>query len=201
LDFRKDTQDPDRQLYDGLSWARYVQGVRPDIPIYVLSMNADDRRIQGVAREMGLNVRGWYDKLRPRSDRFSPWLQIERDIIIEALKSEASFRREAQTTGENPADLLHLLDFLGRQENGLLAHRHVFDPYFEQIPGQNESRRAFSSLSVGERLYRLLFLVALDLVRETSYEGELWFEVNLEAPVPPENAPERRQRDRRQKRI
>jgi CheY-like chemotaxis protein len=105
LNFRSDTQDAKRKIYDGLGFLSYVKKTKPNIPVYVMSMDVDDRASRQQAEEMGLTVRGWYDKLSEQ-DQFSPWVRIERDLILQALKSEPDFREKATQGGESAVELL-----------------------------------------------------------------------------------------------
>jgi hypothetical protein len=73
----------------------------------------------------------------------------------------------------------HLLAVICAQMDGRLRYSDVFDPYFDQIP-QGESRHALSSLSEAERIYRLLFLVALGLATEHNENGHDYFHVSEE---------------------
>ena len=106
LNFRPVTHDKKHQIHDGLDFLHFATQGKPNLPIYVLSIDANDRAIRHKADRMGLNIKGWYDKLSPQQGQFSPWARIERDLILQALKSEPSFRAEASKTGEDPVELL-----------------------------------------------------------------------------------------------
>jgi hypothetical protein len=73
----------------------------------------------------------------------------------------------------------HLLGVISRQEESRLKYARVFDPDFEQVP-QGRSRHVLSSLSEGERLYRLFFLVSLHLLQEQSDNGTEYFTLPVE---------------------
>ena len=70
----------------------------------------------------------------------------------------------------------HLLALIHRQEGGRLEYARVFTPHFDQVP-QGKSRQILSSMSEGERLYRLFFLVALSLVAESAHQGKMCFQL------------------------
>lgn len=73
----------------------------------------------------------------------------------------------------------HLLAVIRRQPDGRLRYALVFDPSFEQVP-QKKSRHVLSALSEGERLYRLLFLVSLQLIEEQSDGGVEYVQLSAE---------------------
>lgn len=88
LYFRSETHDRDRNIRDGLDLLGLIRDQHPDIPGYVFSVAADDRSHRAKAMQMGLRVRDWLDKLS--SDQ--PWVQIERELIVDALKADSTFR-------------------------------------------------------------------------------------------------------------
>ena len=73
----------------------------------------------------------------------------------------------------------HLLSVVGLQSDGRLKYAYVFDPEFEQVR-QDKSKHVLSTLSEGERLYRLLFLVSLRLVEEHVENQEQYFQLSDE---------------------
>lgn len=107
LNFRTETQNQSLGIYDGFDLLAYVQRTRPELPLYVLSIDVDDPASRRNATAKNLNIRGWYDKLKPVDSQFSPWQRIERDLICDALKAKDEFRQQVTEAGESPMDLLN----------------------------------------------------------------------------------------------
>lgn len=82
----------------------------------------------------------------------------------------------------------HLLAVLSRLDGRRLRYAYVFDPYFEQVQ-QGGSRHVLSTLSEGERLYRLLFLISLGLVKEVVEQDTKHLDLTPELLAHPETNP------------
>jgi CheY-like chemotaxis protein len=81
LTFTKDKQDPNRNLGDGIDLIKYAVCLRPTVRSYVLSVTADDNWERKRAKQLNLNISGWYPKLAPSpSETF--WSQIEADLLL-----------------------------------------------------------------------------------------------------------------------
>jgi CheY-like chemotaxis protein len=106
LNFRTDTRDIKRNVHDGLEFLNYVHKKHPNLPVYVFSMDVSLGGHQQRAKQMGVPVRDWYDKYNANTSQYSPWVRIERDLILNALKREPGMREKASKLGENPAELL-----------------------------------------------------------------------------------------------
>jgi CheY-like chemotaxis protein len=131
IHFRPETHDLTRNMHSGLDFLKYVQEQMPDVPLYVMSMDAEDRASKRRAEDLELHVCAWYDKLQHASNHLTPWSSIERDLIRTALKSKEEFREAARRQIDDPAELL-------RDENVAEKVRKLFDyprlTYLQYLP-------------------------------------------------------------------
>lgn len=74
----------------------------------------------------------------------------------------------------------HLMALIYQQPLGQLERRLLFEPFFNNVP-QGEGRHVLSTMSDSERLYRLLFLVSLDLISERNVNGAESFQIHENA--------------------
>ena len=134
LNFRPETQYQERDLHNGLDLLAYIRKIRPEVPLYVMSMDAGDKGLQQMAHDQKVPIRDWYDKLAPRGSRSSPWARMERDLIVQALKAESSFQARAAELGESAVDLIN-------DEKVAEKVRDIFNyprlTYLQQLPANS----------------------------------------------------------------
>jgi hypothetical protein len=147
----------------------------PDLPVNRL------RRWE-LEKEAGILPLSYPPKAKGHPDHYAV------DEFLAWARKFADFRGEPTTLGALKSRPLperleaigainrHLLAVLNRLEQGRLQYTLALDPEFDQVL-QGKSRHVLSTLSEGERLYRLLFLVSLDLVREVTQAGTKYFQI------------------------
>ena len=106
LHFRTETHDESRNLRSGLDFLAYINRAREGLPKYVLSVDATDQQRQSEAKQRGIGVRSWFDKLSAASTQPTPWAGIEYDLVRSALLSNTELLNAAVRNGLNLSEFL-----------------------------------------------------------------------------------------------
>jgi CheY-like chemotaxis protein len=106
LNFSGDTRDESRDLHEGLELIQFIEKNRPEVPSVVVSVEGDEASKHTRAKEMGIHVRKWYQKLGPMTGPLTPWATVERECLANALKKDRDFRARLKELGIEVRDLL-----------------------------------------------------------------------------------------------
>jgi CheY-like chemotaxis protein len=80
IGFPSEARDFRRNLNDGLDLLVFAQRVRPDLRLYVLSVNSDEAVERDRAQHLGVSILGWFPKLALGSSLERFWSQIEKQL-------------------------------------------------------------------------------------------------------------------------
>lgn len=100
IGFEGNTKADELDLHDGLDLIEYALSKRPDMPHWVLSVNADQPHNRNRAEGRKLPISGWFSKfaVAPHSSAL-PWAIVERSYLVNTLKRDKDFRDRAKEAG------------------------------------------------------------------------------------------------------
>jgi CheY-like chemotaxis protein len=76
--------DLEHRLQSGLDLLEEAARIRPDIPVYALSIWSDEKKLREQAKERGIKIKRWFQKLS--SEPF--WTQIENELLADCDQSK-----------------------------------------------------------------------------------------------------------------
>ncbi|MCP4597279.1 hypothetical protein [Neptuniibacter sp.] len=173
ISFAGDTSDPDHQLEDGLDMLNLVQSCHPNIPKYVISMWSDEPAFHDKSDELGLKIRNWFPKLNYGDPMKTPWSQIERDLLREALMKGGDLADEASRQGWLPDDddsYESVLEWFRKH------HKSMKFSFIQEVPADYQHYKIIKPLKVvcrrenGEAIAESMHLGLLDSGRGDDVE-------------------------------
>ncbi len=90
--FLHGTDDPDHSLHDGLDLIRHAQDGEDPPDCYVVSVAAGSHMQRARARDLGIRVSGWFEKMTYSTVGPAPWDQVYREQVRKRMEVDDSLR-------------------------------------------------------------------------------------------------------------
>lgn len=129
LHFAPPTQH--ESLQDGIDLLELSKKHRPNLPSYMLSVDAGDETVRDRCADRHLRVSDFFPKLGPYRDAIPPWLAVEKACLSQSFKKDGGLRKVMEREGIELRDLV--------EENDIAAKvRQLYLPrltYLLDVPG------------------------------------------------------------------